>query len=66
MIKVTTHLSVAEAFRGALGQLIEYAHLRPESPPGMVMFLNHWPDGRRVALATKYDITVVAEAEGIT
>lgn len=63
-IKVTTHLSLPEAFRSALGQIIEYAHLKHETPPGMIMFLDHRPDDRRVALATKYAITVVAEEEG--
>jgi hypothetical protein len=63
-IKVTTHLSLPEAFRTALGQLIEYAHLKHEIPPGMVMFLDHRLDERRVALATKYEITVIAEESG--
>jgi hypothetical protein len=63
-IKVTTHLSLAEAFRSALGQLIEYAHLRHESPPSMIMFLDHRLDERRVELATKFAITVIAEEGG--
>jgi hypothetical protein len=63
-IKVTKHLSLPEAFRTALGQLIEYAHLRHESPPGMIMFLDHRLDERRVAVATKYAITVIAEEGG--
>lgn len=63
-IKVTTHLSLPEAFRTAIGQLIEYAHLKFEKPPGMVMFLDHRLDERRVALASKYAITVIVEQQG--
>jgi hypothetical protein len=63
-IKVTTHLSLPEAFRTAIGQLIEYAHLKFERPPGMVMFLDHRLDERRVALASKYAISVIAEEGG--
>jgi hypothetical protein len=63
-IKVTTHLSLPEAFRTAIGQLIEYAHLKFERPPGMIMFLDHHLDERRVALASKYAITVIVEEGG--
>ena len=60
-IKVTTYLSVSEAFRTALGQLLEHAHLGPHGQPGMVMFLDQPVDSGRIQLATKLGIAVVVQ-----
>jgi len=62
-IKVTGFLGLNQAFRVALGQLLEYAHLRFKDPPRMVMFLDRNPDSRRLALANKLLIFVVVEDE---
>jgi hypothetical protein len=60
-IKVTTYLSVDEAFRTALGQLIFYAHIGFEKMPRMIMLLDAEPDSKRVELASRHDIAVVVE-----
>jgi len=62
-IKVTGFLGLNQAFRVAFGQLLEYAHLRFNDPPHMVMFLDNDPDSRRVALASKFLISVVVERD---
>ena len=58
-IKVTTNLPLSFAFRTAFGQLHEYAYLRFDKPPRMIMFLDRRLDERRLALATKFSISVV-------
>ena len=60
-IKVTGYLRLDEAFRTALGQLLEYAHLKFNEPPGLVMLLDRDLDERRLALATKLGIAVIVE-----
>jgi hypothetical protein len=64
-VKVTTYLSLDEAFRIALGQLLFYRHIRFEEIPDMVMLLDCVPDQRRVQLASRLGVSVVVErAEG--
>lgn len=58
-IKVTRNLTLAQAFRAALGQLLEYAHLLFAEPPYLIMFLDQEPDDRRLQLATNLKIAVV-------
>jgi hypothetical protein len=58
-IKVTGFLKMKEGFRIALGQLLEYAHLRFAVPPRMLMFLDEAPDKKRIALATNLSISVI-------
>jgi hypothetical protein len=62
-IKVTGAMRPEEAFRTALGQLLDYAHLRFPSPPGMIMFLDCQLDPARVHLAAELGIAVVSEVE---
>lgn len=62
-IKVTRNLTLPQAFRTALGQVIEYAHLLFPRLPHMIIF-DQVLDAQRVAIATAYGITVVAFAEG--
>jgi len=63
-VKVTTTLRLEEAFRAALGQLIEYSHLRYKSAPVMTMFLDARLDSQRLGVATKFGIAVVCEVDG--
>jgi hypothetical protein len=58
-VKVTRNLTLAQAFRTALGQLLEYGHLLFAEPPHMVMFLDQRPDEKRLRLATVLSIAVV-------
>jgi hypothetical protein len=58
-IKVTRNLTLAQAFRAALGQLLEYAHLLFSELPRMVMFLDQKLDDRRLRLASVLKIAVV-------
>ncbi len=62
-IKVTRYLSLSEAFRTALGQLLEYAHVRFEEPPRMVMFLDQPLDAQRLKLAAQLKVAVVVGHE---
>jgi len=63
-IKVTTHLTISQAFRAALGQVIVYAHsLFPELPK-MIIFFDHRPEPRQIKIATKYSIGIVIDAGG--
>jgi hypothetical protein len=39
-IKVTRNLTLAQAFRAALGQLLEYGHLLFAEPPHLIIFLS--------------------------
>jgi hypothetical protein len=63
-IKVTTNLTVPQAFRTALGQVIEYAHLLFPELPHMIIFLDQVLDPRRVAIASGYGITVITFTNG--
>jgi len=58
-IKVTRNLTLAQAFRTALGQLLEYGHLLFAEPPRLIMFLDQKPDDRRLQLATNLKIAVI-------
>ena len=60
-IKVTTYLTPQQAFRTAVGQVLEYAHLAFKRTPQMMIFLDHSPDERRVALAEKLGIAIVVK-----
>jgi hypothetical protein len=62
-IKVAEIQEVNQAFRIALGQLLEYGHLLFTSPPRLLMFLDKRPDANRVRLATKLSICVICETE---
>jgi len=58
-IKNTGLTGLSEAFRMALGQLLEYAHLRFKTPPRMVMFLDSKLDDKRIDLATRLSVSVI-------
>jgi hypothetical protein len=60
-VKVTGYLSLDQAFRTALGQLLFYAHLQFDEPPLMIMFLDREPDDKRLALARRLGVVVIAE-----
>ena len=61
-IKVTRYLSVDEAFRTALGQLLVYANTQFSAPPTMVMFLDRIPREALLRLAERLSIAVVVES----
>jgi hypothetical protein len=58
-IKVTRNLTVPQAFRAALGQLLEYGYLLFPQPPHMIMFLDQRLDDQRLRLASTLGIVVV-------
>ena len=58
-IKVTRNLTLSQAFRTALGQLLEYSYLLFKRPPNMVMLLDRRLDQRRVDLASGLKVAVV-------
>src|SRR5215813_8927725 len=58
-IKVTRNLTLPQAFRAALGQLLEYSHLLFTEPPNRIMFLDQRLDDQRLQLATALNIAVV-------
>jgi len=60
-IKVTRNLTIPQAFRAALGQLLEYAYLLFPAPPNMIMFLDQKIDSNRIQLASLLKIAVVVE-----
>jgi hypothetical protein len=61
-IKVSRNLTLAQAFRAALGQLLDYGNLL-QKPPAMIMLLDQTLDQRRLKLASMLKIAVVV-AEG--
>jgi hypothetical protein len=61
-VKVTRYLTVEEAFRAALGQLLVYAAKRFPVPPRLVMFLDQTPEESLLRLAMRLDIAVVVES----
>jgi hypothetical protein len=63
-IKVTRFLTISEAFRTALGQLLEYAYTKFDRPPRMIMFLDAPLDSPRVKLARQLGISVVIREHG--
>ena len=60
-IKVTRSLTLPQAFRASLGQILDYAHLMFDRPPRMIIFLDQKLDDRRTALACSLGIAVVVE-----
>jgi hypothetical protein len=62
-VKVTGYLTLDQAFRTALGQLLFYAHLQFDEAPIMVMFLDSQPDDKRLALARRLGVVVIAETK---
>ncbi len=58
-IKVTRNLTLAQAFRTALGQLLEYSYLLFPEPPHLIMFLDQKLDEKRLRLASALKIAVV-------
>jgi hypothetical protein len=58
-IKVTRNLTVPQAFRTALGQLLDYRHSQFNGIRHMVMFLDQQLDATRLALASSLAIAVV-------
>jgi hypothetical protein len=58
-IKVTRNLTVPQAFRAALGQLLEYGYLLFPTPPHMIMFLDERLDDQRLRLASTLGIAVI-------
>ena len=62
-IKVTTNLSLSQAFRTALGQLLEYANLKFDRPPQMIMFLDQELNPKRIELATSLSISVIIQKQ---
>ena len=58
-IKVTRNLTLAQAFRTALGQLLEYSYLLFPEPPHVIMFLDQKLDEKRLRLASALKIAVV-------
>ena len=63
-IKVTRNLSIAQAFRSALGQVIEYAYTLFDPLPRMIVFLDQELDTARLRIATALGISVVVLVEG--
>jgi len=62
-IKVTRNLTIAQAFRSALGQVIEYAYTLFDSPPRMTIFMDQKLDPARLKIATAFGIAVVVMVE---
>jgi len=61
-VKVTGGwLRVEQAFRAALGQLLDYAHTRCEKPVSLIMFLDKELDTKRLELADKLGIAIISE-----
>jgi hypothetical protein len=61
-VKVTAGwLRIEQAFRAALGQLLDYAHTRCEQPVSLIMFLDKELDAKRLELADTLKIAVVSE-----
>jgi hypothetical protein len=64
-IKVTRNLTLPQAFRAPLGQVIEYGHLLFPELPHLIIFLDQVLDPKRVAIASAYGISVaIAQEEG--
>ncbi len=62
-VKVTNWLSLAEAFRSALGQILDYGSASKSANPRLVIFLDRRLDARRIKLATALGIAVVVSKE---
>jgi hypothetical protein len=59
-IKVTRYLTLPQAFRSALGQILEYAYTRFERLPRLIIFLDQRLDSPRLRLADALGIIVIA------
>jgi hypothetical protein len=64
-IKVTRNLTLPQAFRAGIGQVLEYGHLLFADPPHMILFLDQVLDQKRLKLATLLKVAVVAEKDGV-
>ena len=60
-IKVTRNLTIAQAFRTAFGQVVEYRFLRSTNNPNMIIFLDQQLDAQRTKIASVHQISVVAQ-----
>jgi uncharacterized protein DUF3427 len=58
-IKVTRNLTLSQAFRSAIGQLLDYNDMLSEKASQMVMFLDQPLDERRLKLASVLHIAVI-------
>jgi len=66
-IKVTRNLTLSQAFRAAIGQLLDYNDMLIEKASQMVMFLDQPLDGRRLKLASGLHIaTIILDKERFT
>jgi Domain of unknown function (DUF3427) len=66
-IKVTRNLTLSQAYRAAIGQLLDYNDMLIEKASQMVMFLDQRLDERRLKLASMLRIAVVIlDAEEFT
>jgi 5-methylcytosine-specific restriction protein A len=52
-IKVTSYLTLDEAFRTALGQLLFYGHMQFAGMPGLIMLLDRAPDAKPSGISLK-------------
>ena len=62
-IKVTNCLTPSEAFRIAIGQVLEYSWVKTNDHPRMIIFLDQNMDEARVALASRLEIAVVIKSD---
>ena len=62
-VKPSKNLSLDEAFRIALGQVLFYGFVSCDSLPGMIVFLDREPDEKRLRLASKLGVSVVVAIE---
>lgn len=58
-IKVTRNLTLSQAFRAAIGQLLDYNDTFSETASQMMMFLDQPLDERRLKLASMLHIAVI-------
>lgn len=60
-IKVTNCLTPAQAFRTAVGQVLEYSWIKVDDRPAMIVFLDTRIDEARISLASRLEISVVTK-----
>jgi len=58
-VKVTNWLSTAEAFRIALGQILDYGSASKTESPRLIIFLDKELDARRIKLASALGVAIV-------
>jgi Domain of unknown function (DUF3427) len=61
-IKVTNCLTPAEAFRIAIGQVLEYSWIKVPDRPRMIVFLDQEISQPRVSLASRLEIALVVKS----